>query len=132
MVSPFAMSPLGAEQHPSGVGPDPWPTAGVAVGGGVGFDAVVAPAATRAGGSWQPVADAPAMGGKQVCGTCGGRGSKTEQVRRRDTCRRCGGAGGKKSGKVWVPCSGCSGAGGWDRTSYIQVTCRSCGGSGFK
>lgn len=67
---------------------------------------------------------------RRACGACGGRGSKTEQVRRFETCGRCGGKGGKKSGKVWVPCSGCSGAGGFHRTSNVQVTCRTCGGSG--
>jgi hypothetical protein len=80
----------------------------------------------------RPVAASPMMAatGGSVCGVCGGRGSKTEQVRRRETCGRCGGAGGKKSGKAWVPCSACGGRGGADRTSNVQVACRSCGGSG--
>ncbi len=69
---------------------------------------------------------------RRVCEGCKGRRSNTEQVRRRETCTRCGGMGGKRSGKVWVPCSGCGGAGGWDRTSNVQVTCRKCGGTGFR
>jgi DnaJ-class molecular chaperone len=131
MVSPFAVSLWEAKQHPSGVGPALWPTAGAAGGNRAVSDPTPLTART-AGGGWPPTVGAPAMAGRLVCGTCGGRGSKTEQVRRRDTCGRCGGAVGKKSGKVWVPCSACGGAGGRDRSSYIQVTCRSCGGSGFK
>ena len=69
---------------------------------------------------------------KITCGTCGGRGSKTEKVRRRDTCNRCGGSGQKRTGKVTVPCSGCKGAGGFDRTSEVQVGCRTCGGKGYR
>jgi DnaJ-class molecular chaperone len=69
---------------------------------------------------------------RRVCGTCGGRGSKTEKVRRRDTCKVCGGSGQKRTGRVTVPCSGCGGSGGTDRTSEVQVACRTCGGSGFR
>jgi len=69
---------------------------------------------------------------RRVCPTCKGARSTTDTVRRRETCGRCGGRAGKKSGKVWVPCSGCGGKGGWDRTSRIQVTCRTCGGTGFR
>ncbi|HYJ33794.1 MAG TPA: hypothetical protein VE326_11295 [Candidatus Binatia bacterium] len=73
-----------------------------------------------------------AGGQRQVCGGCGGRGSKTEEVQRRDTCGSCGGRGSRRSGKVDVTCGGCGGRGAVHRTSRVQVACRSCGGRGYR
>lgn len=78
-----------------------------------------------------PVRSVPATGGK-VCGTCGGAGSRREEIQRFDACGACGGSGQRRMGKTTVNCGSCGGKGGKTRTQHVQQTCRSCGGSGYR
>jgi hypothetical protein len=68
--------------------------------------------------------------GGNICGTCGGKGSRMEQVQRVDNCSQCGGSGQRRMGKTMVTCGACGGKGGVTRTQHVQTPCRSCGGSG--
>lgn len=65
-----------------------------------------------------------------MCSACSGNGAKVIQRQIFDTCKRCNGARGKRSGKVWVPCSGCGGTGGKNRTISSSENCCACNGTG--